>query len=230
MLYLVKFLFLAATFYLVDLKVELVSLTPEGRIVLTLKHGKHTYSELRLETGLSDRWLAIKLKELEGGGVVERGGKWYGLSRDLVVSAYELSLYMSFQARRISAEFAKLHCVRAIILFGGVAQGNAHEHSDLDMIIVVDESVEKAKGEVVSKISKLQSRYHITIEPLILVEEDFLDNVYSCEGGIIYGIAEGFKVLVDKTGEFTQILHDRVEEIRRSHEYLKEERIWLKAK
>ena len=54
---------------------ELVSLTPEGRIVLTLRHGKHTYSELKLETGLSDRWLAIKLGELEGEGVVEKSGK-----------------------------------------------------------------------------------------------------------------------------------------------------------
>ena len=27
---------------------DLVSLTPEGRIVLTLKHGKHTYSELKI--------------------------------------------------------------------------------------------------------------------------------------------------------------------------------------
>jgi hypothetical protein len=65
---------------------------------------------------------------------------------------------------------------------------------------------------------------------LILVEEDFLDNVYSGEGGIIYGVAEGFEVLVDKTGEFGKILRDRVEEIRLSHDYLVEERIWLKVR
>jgi len=59
--------------------VDLVSLTAEGRIVLTLKHGKHGYSELKLETGLSDRWLTIKLGELEGEGVLDMNGKWYGL-------------------------------------------------------------------------------------------------------------------------------------------------------
>ena len=209
---------------------ELVSLSPEGRIVLTLKHGKHTYSELKLETGLSDRWLTIKLRELESGGVVEKNGKWYGLGGELAISAYELSLYMSTQAKKVAWKLAKLHFVRAIILFGGVAQKNAHEFSDLDMIIVVSESSDKVKTEVVSKISKLESEYHLTIEPLILAEEDFLDNVYSDEGGIIYGLAEGCEVLVDKTGEFARILHNRVEEIKRSHDYLEEARIWLKVK
>jgi len=210
--------------------VELVSLTPEGRIVLTLKHGKHTYGELRLETALSDRWLTIKLRELEGRGVVERSGKWYGLSGEVVVSGYELSLYMGFQAKRMAGELAKLRFVRAIVLFGGVARKNAHEYSDLDMIVVVSAPVEKVREEVVSKISELELKYHITIEPLVLAEGDFLDNIHSHEGGIIFGVAEGFEVLVDKTGEFTQILHDRIEEIERNHDYLKEVRIWLKVK
>jgi len=209
---------------------ELVSLSPEGRIVLTLKHGRHTYSELRLETGLSDRWLTIKLEELERGRIIEKNGKWYGLSEKLAISAYELSLYMIFQARRMAAKLSKLHFVRAIILFGGVAQKNAHEYSDLDMIIVVSESVDKVKKQVMSEISKLESNYHTTIEPLILAKEDFLDNVYSHEGGIVFGVAEGYEVLVDKTGEFTKIVRNRVEEIKSSHEYLEEGRIWLKAK
>lgn len=209
---------------------KLVSLTPEGKIVLALKHGKHTYSELRFETGLSDRWLTIKLEELQGGGVIEKSGKWYGLSGDLDVSGYELSLYMSFQAKRMAAELAKLHFVRAIILFGSVAQKNAHEYSDLDIIIVMGGSVDKMKKKVMPEILKLESKYHITIEPLVLADEDFLDNVFSHEGGIIYGVAEGYEVLVDKTGEFAKILRSRVEEIKRSHDYLEEARIWLKTK
>ena len=209
---------------------KLVSLTPEGKIVLALKHGKHTYSELRFETGLSDRWLTIKLEELGGGGVIEKSGKWYGLGGDLDVSGYELSLYMRFQAKRMAAELAKLHFVRAIILFGSVAQKNAHEYSDLDIIIVMGGSVDKMKRKVMPEILKLESKYHITIEPLVLADEDFLDNVFSHEGGIIYGVAEGYEVLVDKTGEFAEILRSRVEEIKRSHDYLEEARIWLKTK
>lgn len=209
---------------------DLISLTPEGRIVLTLNHGKHTYSELRFETELSDRWLTTKLKDLESRGVVEKDDRWYGLTGELEVSAYELSLYMNFQAKRMADELAKLHSVKAIILFGGVAQKNAHEYSDLDMIIIVSEPLEKVKGEIMSKISELESKHHITIEPLVLTEKDFLENVQLHEGGIIYGVAEGFEVLVDKTRELTQILRDRVEEIKRDHDYLKEVRIWLKVK
>ena len=209
---------------------DLVSLTPEGRIVLTLKHGKHTYSELKLETGLSDRWLVLKLGALEAEGVVEKSGKWYGLNGEVPVSASELSLYMISQARKMAGELADLRFVEAVFLFGSVAQKNAGEYSDLDVIIVVGKPVVRVKRKTVWEISRLESKYHITIEPLILAKEDFLDNVYSDEGGIIYGIAEGFEVLVDKSGEFGNILRNRVEEIRSSHDYLEEERIWLKAR
>lgn len=209
---------------------ELVSLTPEGKILLTLKHGKHTYSELKLETGLSDRWLTIKLGELEARGVVEKSGRWYGLKAKLDVSGYELGLYMRSRAKLMAFELAKLPHVKAVILFGSVAQNNAHEYSDLDMIVVVGEPADKVKNEVTSEISKLESMFHITVEPLILSVEDFLENVHSHEGGIIYGVAEGFEVLVDETGELTKILHDRVGEIRQSHDYLKEARVWLKVR
>ncbi len=209
---------------------ELVSLTPEGRVVLALKHGMHTYTELRFETELSDRWLSIKLRELEGRGIVRRRGRWYGLGGELDISPYELSLFMRFQATRMAGELSELLFVKAIFLFGGVAQNRGYEYSDLDMIIVVSEPVDMLKREVASEISRLESRYHMTIEPLVLAEEDFLDNVHSHEGGIIYGVAEGYEVLIDKTGELTRILHDRVEEIRRSHDHLEEARIWLKVR
>lgn len=209
---------------------ELVSVTSEGRIILTLKHGKHTYSELRFEAGLSDRWLTIKLSELQNEGLINKEEKWYCLKEELPVFPYELSLYLSFQAKRIGNNLAQLHFVQAIILFGGVAKKNAHEYSDLDMIIVVGEPVDKVREELLAKISELELNHHLMVEPLILDEKDFLGNVYSREGGIIYGVAEGFEVMLDKTGKITQILHDRIEEIKRTHEYLEEARIWLKVK
>lgn len=209
---------------------DLISLTPGGRIVSTLQHGKHTYSELKFETRLSDRWLTIKLRELERQGVLEKTGKWYGTRGKPVISAHELSLYMVSQARRMADELARPRFVKAIILFGGVARRNADEYSDLDMMIVVGGSVDRAKKMVLSEISELESKYHMTIEPLILSKEDFLDNVHSHEGGIVYGIAEGYEVLVDKTGGFGEALRNRVEEIKRGHDYLEEAGIWLKAK
>ncbi len=209
---------------------DLVSLTPEGRILSTLEHGKHTYGELRFESGLSDRWLTIKLEELQRQAVVEKNGKWYGRRGDLVISAYELSLFMISQARRMADELAKLRFVRAIILFGSVARRNADEYSDLDMMIVVSKPVHRAKKMVLSKISELEASYHMTIEPLILSGEDFLDNVRSHEGGIVYGMAEAYEVLVEKTDGFGEALRNRVDEIKRGHHYLEEARIWLKAK
>jgi predicted nucleotidyltransferase len=160
--------------------------------------------------------LTVKLRALIDGGIVKKSGKWYTLSKELDFSPYELSLYMSYQAKQMADELGKLPFVRAIILFGGVAQKNAQEYSDLDMIIVVDESEDDVGKKLISEISKLESKHHLTVEPLILTEEDLLDNVHSHEGGIIYGIAEGYEVLVDKTGELAEILHDRIEEIKRS--------------
>jgi len=210
--------------------VQLGSLTADGRVVLTLKHGRHTYGELRFETGLSDRWLTIKLAELKRGCVVRKDGKWYGLRGEPRISAYEISLYMSLQAERIAAELARLRFVRMIVLFGSVPQKTANEYSDLDMIIAVNEPVAKVKRDLLSDISMLESEYHMGVEPILLAEEDFLDNIQSQEGGIIYGVAEGYEVFVDKTGELAEILHNRVENIRRSHHYLEETGIWLKAK
>ena len=208
---------------------DLVSLTPEGMIILTLKHGKHSYSELRFETGLSDRWLTIKLRELENGKLLEKDGKWYGLAEDFEFSSYELSLYMVSQARRLAGELSQLHSVEAIILFGSVPRREVHEYSDLDMIIVLNEEVEKVGERVISKISELERRYHLTIEPIILSTEDFLSNIRSDEAGIVYGVAEGFEVLAAKRGKLTRILRERVEEIRKTREYVEEGRIWLKA-
>jgi len=197
---------------------------------MTLKHGKHTYNELRLETGLSDRWLTVKLKELLREGVVEKSGRWYGLTEKPAVSAYELALYMRTQAKRMASKLADLRFIRAIVLFGSVARKKAHEYSDLDMMIIVDEPVDKARKEVASEISILESKYHMTVESLILSGGDFLENIQSEEGGIIYGLAEGFEVLFDRTGETAEILSERVEEVKQGHDYLEEVRIWLKAK
>jgi len=210
---------------------RLTFLTPEAKIISTLMHGKHTYGELRFETGLSDRWLTLKLKELEGSGILGKAGRWYSLSRELELHPYELSLQMSFQAERIAQEIAKLDFVQTIILFGGVVKKNARQDSDLDVMIIVNEPADEVKQSVYTKISELESKFHQAIDPLILTEDDFIANVNSHEGGIIYGLAEGCEVLIDKTeGKLTKILHERIDEIKDTHEHLDEVGIWLRIK
>lgn len=209
---------------------QLLSLTPEGKILLTLVHGKHLYSELRLETRLSDRWLTVKLEQLVAEGVVEKSGKWYGLASDMDVSDYELSIYMTGQAECLAKRLLGLSFVKAVFLFGSVARKKARELSDLDLIIVVSKLREELKSKIMVEVRWFELNYHLAVEPLILDEEDFLENVRSDEGGIIFGVAEGFEVLADKTGVLSRVLRDRVAEIKRSHEFLEEERIWLRVK
>jgi len=228
-LYLVKFFRLHRVPKGGSLKMDLVSLTPEGMVVLTLTHGKHSYSELRNETGLSDRWLTVKLKELNKAGVLKKDGKWYGLTDQPTPPTYELSLYMLSQARRLARRLAQLRSVQAIILFGSVPRREAHEYSDLDMLIVVDQDLQGARSKVASKISEFEKRSHVTVEPVVLSTEDFLANIRLQEAGIVYGIAEGFEVLASKRAALRRILRERVEEVRKTRQYLEEGRIWLKA-
>lgn len=211
-----------------SIKVELVSLNPEGRVLLTLYHGQHLYSELKFETGLSDRWISKKLGELIDVGVITKSGRWYRLDEPLSVSGYELNLYLRTQAMRMANELAEKDSVEAVILYGSLARGIAHEYSDLDLIIVVDDPDSKQK--IQGMIPRLESRYHFTIEPLIFLPNDFRDNLESQSGGIIYGVAEGYQVLYDRAGDVSDILEKRVADIRGSHEYLEDVRIWVKTR
>lgn len=209
---------------------DLVSLTPEGRILLTLAHGQHTYAELKLESGLSDRWLTFKLQKLVDKGFVLKNKRWYSISDTVEVSACELSFYLRRQAQRIAAKLGKLTVVNFVVLFGSVAQKKAHQYSDLDLLIVATGSVEKAKKTVLAEISRVESIFHLTIEPLVFSEQDFLGNVHSKEGGIIFGLADGFEVLLDKTSNLSETLRNRIREIRSTYTHIDEEGIWLRAK
>jgi len=207
----------------------LVSLTPEGRIVLTLHHGQHLYSELKFETGLSDRWISKKLGELVDAGIIKKSGRWYRLDEPLSVSGYELNLYLRVQAMKIANELAEEDSVDAVILYGSLARGIDHEYSDIDLIIVVD-GPDGGKQKIRGLIPRLESRYHFTIEPLIFSSKDFRDNLESQSGGIIFGVAEGYQVLYDRTADVSRILEKRVEEIKGNHEYLEDVRIWVKTR
>ncbi len=209
---------------------DLVSLSPEGRILLTLAHGQHTYEELKVESGLSDRWLTVKLHKLVADGSIVKHGKWYRAGEGAKVPAYELSLFMRVQAQRISAELGKLPLVGLVVLFGSVAQRKAEQYSDIDLLIVVADTGEKTRGMVVNELRRLESVFHFTVESLIVSEQDFAKNLQSAEGGIIFGLAEGFEVLLDRKTKLSEMLRNRVQQILNSFTYLEGDRIWLKAK
>ena len=208
---------------------ELVRLTPEGRLALTLHHGQHLYSELKFETGLSDRWLSKKLGELVEASIIRKTGRWYGLVEPLNVSGYELNLFLRSQVKKIAIELAEEDSIEAVILYGSIAREIAHEYSDIDLIIVMG-GLDEGKEKILERIPRLESKYHFTLEPLILSMGDFRDNLESQSGGIIYGVAEGYQVLYDRTGGVSRMIEKRVEEIKVDYEYLEDVRIWVKTR
>lgn len=137
---------------------------------------------------------------------------------------------MRSQARRYAEELGAMAPVRLVVLFGSVAQGKAQDYSDLDLIIVVSGSAEAAKETVLPKIRLLEKRYHFIVEPLILSQQDFLSTVQSHEGGVIFGLADGFEVLQEKNQDLAEALRNRVTEIKRTYTRIDEEQIWLKAR
>jgi hypothetical protein len=104
--------------------------------------------------------------------------------------------------------------------------------SDVDLIVVVDrEHVAKAREEVSKRAIELELFLHISVDPLVSSVDDFLSDVWSLEGGIIYGIANAYEILYDRTGgKLTRVLHERIEEIHRNYMYLGEVRQWVRAK
>jgi len=209
-------------------------LTPEGRIILTLEHGAHLYSQLQRETKLSDRWLMKKLDELKRAGIIKREAGWYKLAKTPAVHTYERSLYRRTLQLPQTMDHLLKRCpyIQAIVLYGSTADGTCGPRSDADLLIVVkDKPLVEARGEIIECANELELTLHISIEPLVLSVDDYLSDVSSMEGGIIYGITSAYEVLYDRTrGELTRALHDRAEEIRRNYIYLEDVRQWVKAK
>ena len=209
-------------------------LTPEGRIILTLEHGCHLYSQLQRETKLSDRWLMKKLDELKRARIIKRGAGWYKLAKPPAIHPYERSLYRRTLQLPQAVDHLLERCpyIQAIILYGSTADDTCGPRSDADLLIVVkDKPLAEARGEIIECANELELTLHINIEPLVLSVQDYLSDVSSTEGGIIYGITSAYEVLYDRTrGEVTRALHNRAEEIRQNYTYLESVRQWVRVK
>lgn len=210
----------------------LTKLTPEGRIILTLEHGCHTYGELRRETRLSDRWLIRKLSELKRRAVIKKTGRWYGLAKEFPVSPYERALYRRTElSQAVNYLTEKCPQILAIVLYGSTAKATCTLTSDVDLLIVVEKTkrIHEVRERIEEAANDLFFMFHINFEPLVLTADDFLANLASKEGGIIYGIANGYEMLYDRVGDkLTNRLSERISQIKCGHECLEEHGIWLK--
>lgn len=209
-------------------------MTPEGRVVAALIDSPKTYSQLRVFTRLSDRWLSEKLKMLRSGGVIElRDGK-YQLNRSATVLEDKAFLQYLENSQtpigkaRIAAErIARDDEVLAIVLFGSVAKGLPTEESDLDLLIVTKEDGD-VERQLNDKIYDLMFSLDVPIEALFLTYDELLLNLQA-KTTFIFGIAEGYMVLYDKGG-VENMLEVVGEEIERKWRYEEEAGAWLLKK
>jgi len=183
---------------------KLVEITAKGKIIAALAEGPKSYSELKLSTGLSDRWLSRKLKELSFAGLVEHYGNRYQLkglaeivAADLVFAQFlqgELSL--TAKARLIAEEIGHNKGVIAVILFGSVAKGKVAEDSDIDLLVVTEREMEERLNYV---IYNLMFKYHVPVEAIFLTFDDLIINLQA-KTTFSFGLLEGYKVLFDQGG------------------------------
>jgi len=213
---------------------KLIDLTAEGRVVAALIDSPKTYSELKLSTRLSDRWLSEKLKTLSSRGIIELSQSKYQLNRrnaileDRVFLEYLKNSLTPIGKARIAAEhIARDHQVVAIILFGSVAKGVSTKDSDLDLLIITKEDGD-VEREFNDQIYNLMFSLDVPIEALFLTYDELLLNLQA-KTSFIFGVAEGYKVLYD-VGGVENMLALIKEEIERKWLYEEEAGGWLLKK
>ena len=180
---------------------NLIQLTPEGKIVMELADCAKSYTELKRLTRLSDRWLSKKLKELAAAGVVELRDNRYGLAKLDIIYNDPLALgYLKARmtplskARLIGEELGRNHRVQAVILFGSVAKDRATEESDLDLMMITEAGV-----ELNEEIYKLAFKYDLPIEATFMSFDELLSHVQA-KTTFLLGVLEGYEVLYDRAG------------------------------
>ena len=89
---------------------------------------------------------------------------------------------------------SSLDGVVKIYLFGSCANGTANEHSDIDLMVIVDDNVDRAKTSV--RISKGLANRTVPLDVLVNRETDFhkasneptLQHRIKSEGVLMYGV------------------------------------------
>jgi predicted nucleotidyltransferase len=89
---------------------------------------------------------------------------------------------------------SSLEGVLQIYLFGSYANGTAHERSDIDLMVIVDDSLNRANMAI--KISKGLANRTVPLDVLVNRKTDFLrasneptlQNHIMSEGVLMYGI------------------------------------------
>jgi len=199
---------------------KLFAFTPEGRIVRALSMGEKSFSELVKATGLSERWLSIKLKQLLQLGVVKLSGKGYQVDHENLHAILTPSLKETawIAAYEIVEKYPQ---VLSVLLYGSVAKEKAHEESDVDLLVISENPLNLSDDEY-----EISVKYGVAFEITSVALTEFLA-ILHFKSALLFGILEGYDVLFDRAG-ITTLLKVFRKDIYKNWRYNRDEGLWLK--
>ncbi len=201
---------------------RLFTLTPEGRIIRALTEGEKSFSELVKETGLSGRWLSVKLKQLLQLGVVKFSSEGYQANYEKLRSILGGSLKEI--AWIAACEIVEKHPeVLSVLLYGSVAKGKTSEESDIDLLVVSEKPLDLSDDEY-----KISIKYGVVLEITSITLTEFLSMLHF-KSSLIFGVLEGYEVLFDSVG-IAALLKVYMKDISKDWSYNKDEEIWVKLR
>jgi len=212
---------------------RLVEITPEGKIIAALVGSPKNYGGLKSVTGLSDRWLSKKLKELSLFGLVERKGSNYELKNpmeiingDPIFAQYlQGKISLKAKARLIAEEISHNEHVVAVVLFGSVAKEQATEESDIDLLVVTEVEME---DQLNNMIYDLMFKHDVPVEAVFSTYDDLITNLQA-KTTFSLGLLEGYQTLYDRGG-VENMLFIKKKEIQENWIYDEEAQTWIQKK
>jgi len=190
--------------------------------VRALSSGEKSFSELVKATGLSERWLSIKLKQLLQLGVVKLSGNGYQVDHErlhaiLIPSLKETAWIAAYEIMEKHPQ------VLSVLLYGSVAKGKIHEESDVDLLVISESPLDLTKDEY-----EISMKYGVAFEITSVALKEFLAMLHF-KSALLFGILEGYDVLFDRAG-ITTLLKILMKDIYKNWRYNKDEELWLKLR
>jgi predicted nucleotidyltransferase len=115
-----------------------------------------------------------------------------------------------------------------IILFGGYARGVAGEESDIDVLVVVESlprEWERRMDDILDITTDIALTYGVKISPLLLSQDEFLDNI-SSEALLFIDLTRGYKMLYNRAGDELEKFKRVIE---RKYVYSEELEAWIES-
>lgn len=212
---------------------KLVEITPEGKIAAALIESPKSYGELKSATGLSDRWLSKKLKELFSHGLIEHYEGHYRLKKpteiinaDPVFAQFlQRKASLKMKAKLIAEEISLNREVVAVLLFGSVAKNEATDDSDIDMLVVTESDIEETLSNT---LYDLMFKYDVPVEAIFLTYEDLIINLQN-KTAFSFGLLEGYQILYDQGG-VENLFSIKRKEVLENWIYDKEVEAWIQKR